>query len=194
MEKTLKNLYAAFIGESQARNRYNMYAKQAKKDGYEQISAIFEETADQEREHAKQLSKKINELYEKMGKEQEALVLEAEGNAVFGDTIANLKSAIAGENHEQEKMYPEFAKTAEEEGLVEIASQLKHIAIAEKHHEERYKKLLKEIEEGTIFKKEEDVAWLCRKCGYEHKGKTPPQKCPACKHPEGYYQIKCENY
>ena len=194
MEETLKNLHKAFIGESQARNRYAMAAKQAGKDGYDQLSAIFAETAEHEREHAKQLSKMINQLTEKAGKEQTAITVEAEGAAMFGDTATNLKNAIAGENHETTVMYPEFAKKAEEEGLPEVAQRLKSIGKAEAHHEERYSKLLKEVEAGTMFKKEEEKVWFCRKCGYEHKGAGPPPKCPACSHETMYYQIKCEDY
>ncbi len=194
MKETLENLHKAFIGESQARNRYDAFAKQAKKEGFEQIAFIFEETAEQEREHASQLRKMIAHVYEKMGKNQEAVIVEAEGNAVFGNTIENLRSAINGENHEQSIMYPEFSEKAREEGLVEIASRLLMIARAEKHHEERYNKLLGVLENNTVFSKEEDVVWVCRKCGYEHKGKNPPEKCPACLHEKGYYQLKCEQY
>jgi rubrerythrin len=194
MEETLKNLHKAFIGESQARNRYTMFAKQALKDEYDQLSAIFTETAEQEREHAKQLSKMINQLYEKMGKAQEAIILEAEGNAMFGDTVANLKGAIAGEHYETSEMYPSFAKKAEEEGLKDIAVRLRAIGKAEAHHEERYAKLLKEVEAGTMFKKDEEKEWFCRKCGYVHKGSSPPAKCPACSHEAFYYQLKCEEY
>ena len=194
MEETLKNLHKAFIGESQARNRYAMAAKQAGKDGYDQLMAIFAETAEHEREHAKQLSKMINQLTVKAGKEQGPIQIEAEGAAMFGDTATNLKNAIAGEHHETTIMYPEFAKKAEEEGLVDIAIRLKAIGKAEAHHEERYSKLLKEVEAGTMFKKEEEKTWFCRKCGYEHKGNTPPAKCPACSHETSYYQLKCEGY
>ena len=194
MEETLKNLHKAFIGESQARNRYTMAAKQALKDGYDQLSAIFTETAEQEREHAKQLSKMINQLTEKMGKEQSAIIVEAEGAAMFEDTATNLANAIAGEHFETTTMYPEFAAKAEEEGLGDIAIRLKSIGKAEAHHEERYTKLLKEVQEGTMFKKEEEKEWFCRKCGYVHKGKSPPEKCPACSHEAFYYQLKCEEY
>ncbi|MBT4870969.1 MAG: rubrerythrin family protein [Candidatus Diapherotrites archaeon] len=194
MEETLKNLHKAFAGESQARNRYTMSAKQAKKDGYEQLAAIFEETAEHEREHAKQLSKMINGLVEKMGKEQGPIQIEAEGAAMFGDTATNLKNAIAGEHFETTTMYPEFAKQAQVDGLPEIAVKLNAIGKAEAHHEERYGKLLKEVEAKTMFKKDEEKVWICRKCGYEHKGNTPPAKCPACSHETAYYQLKCEEY
>ena len=165
MEETLKNLHKAFIGESQARNRYTMAAKQAKKDGYEQLSEIFAETSEHEREHAKQLSKMINQLTEKMGKEQGPIQIEAEGAAMFGDTQANLKNAIAGENYETTTMYPEFAAKAEEEGLQDMAMRLMAIGKAEAHHEERYTKLLKEVEADTMFKKDDEKVWYCKKCG-----------------------------
>jgi len=194
MEETLKNLHKAFIGESQARNRYTMAAKQALKDGYDQVRGIFEETAEQEREHATQLSKMINQLTAKAGKEQGPIQIEAEGAAMFGDTATNLTNAIAGEHYETTTMYPEFAAKAEEEGLPDIAIRLKSIGKAEAHHEERYSKLLKEVKAGTMFKKEEEKEWFCRKCGYVHKGKNPPQKCPACSHEAFYYQLKCEEY
>jgi rubrerythrin len=194
MQKTFENLHKAFIGESQARNRYTMYAKQASKDGYDQLSAIFLETAEQEREHAKQLSKLINQLYEKLGKEKVAIEIQAEGNALFGTTQENLMGAINGENYEHTSMYPEFAKIAREEGLPEIAKRLGAIAVAERHHEERYKKILDEIKNGTIFKKSEVKTWVCRKCGYQHSGPNPPVDCPSCSHPEGYFQLKCEEF
>jgi len=194
MEETLKNLHKAFIGESQARNRYTMFAKQALKDEYDQLSAIFIDTAEQEREHAKQLSKMINQLTEKMGKEQGPIQIEAEGAAMFGNTAENLKNSIEGEHFETSEMYPTFAKQAAEDGLSDIAKRLEAIGKAEAHHEERYTKLLKQVEAGTMFKKEEEKEWFCRKCGYVHKGKNPPEKCPACSHEAFYYQLKCEDY
>jgi rubrerythrin len=194
MEETLKNLHKAFAGESQARNRYTMAAKQAKKDGYDQLSAIFTETAEHEREHAKQLSKMINQLVEKMGKEQGPIQIEAQGAAMFGSTEDNLKNAIAGENYETTTMYPEFAKQADADGLGDIAVRLRAIGNAEAHHEERYSKLLKEVQAQTMFKKDEEKVWICRKCGHEHKGSTPPGKCPACSHETGYFQLKTEEY
>jgi rubrerythrin len=136
----------------------------------------------------------IAQVCEKMGKSMETVVLEIEGNAVFGNTVENLKSAIAGENHEQTSMYPDFAKVAEEEGLIEIASRLKAIAVAEKHHEERYIKLLNVVETETVFAKKDEVTWVCRKCGYVYVGKSPPNKCTACLHDKAYYQLKCEEY
>jgi len=194
MEETLKNLHKAFIGESQARNRYTMWSKQASTDGYDQISGIFLETAEQEREHAQQLSKMINQLLAKNNKKQGPVEVEAEGAAMFGDTKTNLKNAIAGETFETTKMYPGFAKTAEEEGLHEVAGRLKAIGVAESHHAERYSKLLKVLEDKTIFKKTTAQVWVCRKCGYQHKGVSPPEKCPACSHEKGFYQLRCEEY
>lgn len=193
MEKTIKNLAAAFVGESQARNRYTRYSKIAKKEGYEQIAAIFAETADQEAEHAKWLMRLINELKEK-GADASDLKVEAEVPSVLGTTLENLKAAAEGENHEHTSMYPDFAGVAKEEGLDAIANRLLFIARAEKHHEERYKKLIANIEAGTVFKKEEEKAWVCRKCGYEHNGTNAPQECPACGHPQAYYQVKEEEY
>jgi len=187
---TLENLAKAFTGESQARNRYTMYAKVAKKEGFEQIAAIFSETAEQEREHASILFKMIQELK----KDGEELSIEAGVPTVYGTTAENLAAAIAGEHYETSSMYPEFAKIAESEGLAQIAGKLRMIAKAEEHHEERYQKLLKEVEANTVFQKEEDTWWYCRECGYMHFGKRPPEKCPACDHPQAYYQVKSENY
>ena len=190
MEKTIKNLAAAFIGESQARNRYSIYAKVAKNEGYEQISEIFTLTADQEREHAKWLMRMIKELKE----ENDDILLEASCPNVVGNTEENLQAAIDGENHEHESMYPEFAATAREEGLDKVADRLEAIAKAEAHHEERYQKLIKELKNSSIFKKVETKSWVCRKCGFEHSGEEAPMTCPACAHPQAYFQIKCETY
>lgn len=195
MEKTIENLTKAFIGESQARNRYSMYAKIAKNEGYEQISAIFEETADQEREHAKQLFKMINELKKESGKNKfEEIIVEASAPTTLGDTLTNLKAAAAGENHEYENMYPEFSSIAKEEGLGKISARLMAIAKAEAHHEERYLKFINNLENSSVFKKEDESEWVCRKCGYAHTGKNAPERCPACDHPVAYYQIKAEQY
>jgi len=195
MQKTIENLAKAFIGESQARNRYSMYAKIAKNEGYEQISAIFEETADQEKEHAKQLFKMINELKKESGENKyEEIMVEASAPTTLGTTTENLKAAIGGEHYEYESMYPEFSTTAKEEGLEKISARLRHIAKAEAHHEERYLKLLANLENNTTFKKESEVEWVCRKCGYTHAGNNAPERCPACDHPAAYYQIKSEQY
>lgn len=194
MKKTLENLSKAFIGESQARNRYTLYSKTAKKEGYEQLADIFLVTADNEREHAKWLFRLIQELKEDSGEDLEALTVEAEAPLILGTTADNLIAAIAGEHYEYSEMYPEFADVAEDEGLDDIAVRLRAIGRAEEHHEERYKKLLEEVEVGAMFKKDEEVKWICRKCGYVHTGMQPPEKCPACDHPTKYYEILCEQY
>ena len=193
MEETLKNLTKAFIGESQARNRYTFYAKVAKKEGYEQIAEIFLLTADNEKEHAKKLFDHIQELKEKLG-DNEEINVEATAPTIYNTTIDNLKASIKGEHFEFTEMYPEFAKTAEEQGLQEIANRMTAIAKAEQHHEERYEKILKELEAGTIFKKQEEITWVCRECGYTHTGKDALEKCPSCDHEKAFQQILCEKY
>ncbi len=194
MKETIKNLTKAFIGESQARNRYSFYAKVARKQGYEQIAEIFLTTAEQEKEHAKRLFEHINELKKDSGENLEKIKIEAIAPTTLGDVAENLKAAIAGENYEYTDMYPGFAKTAGEEDLPKIAARLKAIAVAEKHHEERYKKLLKEVEAGTVFKKEKEIEWTCRECGYVHFGIEAPEQCPSCDHKQSFYQVKCEEY
>jgi len=189
MKKTLENLTKAFVGESQARNRYTFYAKIAKKEGYEQIAEIFLITADNEKEHAKRLFEHIQEL-----KESDEINIETTAPLVYGNTLENLKAAAKGENYEYTEMYPEFAKIAEEEGLDVISARLKAIANAEEHHEQRFKKLIAEVEGNTVFSKKEEVEWVCRECGYTHKGNNPPEKCPSCDHPKSFYQVKSENY
>jgi len=193
MEITIKNLAKAFIGESQARNRYTFYSKIARNEGFEQIAEIFLITADNEREHASWLMKLINQLKEK-GSNYDSIQVEAEVLTIRGTTAQNLKSAIGGENYEHTKMYPGFADEAEREGLPEIAQRLRAIATAEKHHEERFQKALKEIEAGTVFKKESEIWWVCRECGYVHFGKEAPKQCPSCDHAQSFYQRKCEEY
>jgi rubrerythrin len=194
MDKTLKNLAKAFCGESQARNRYTMYAKVARKEGYEQIAEVFMMSADNEREHASWLFKLINQLQTKSGKAGEKIVVEAEVPTVYGTTEENLKAAIAGENYEHTQMYPEFARTADEEGLPDIAQRLLAIAKAEEHHENRYQKILEVIEADAVFSKAADTWWVCRECGYIHFGKNPPSVCPSCDHDRAFYQIRCEKY
>jgi len=193
-KETIKNLVKAFIGESQARNRYTFYAKIARKEGYEQIAEIFSITAENEKEHASTLFKLINELRKEGGEELNEIKVEVSAPLVLGNTVDNLKAAIAGENYEYTKMYPEFADIAEKEGYPEIAAKLRAIAKAEEHHEERFKKLLKEVEAGTVFKKDEEVWWVCRECGYVHYGREPPEKCPSCGHSKSFFQLKCEEY
>lgn len=194
MNQTIQNISKAFIGESQARNRYSYYAKVAQKEGYEQIGDIFLATAENERIHAKRLFEHLTEMMKDEKKKIDAVKVEAEAPVAYGTTIDNLKAAITGENHEHSVMYPEFAKIAEKEGFPKLAARMRSIAVAEQHHEERYKKLLKELEVGTVFKKQKETWWVCRECGYMHFGKAPPAKCPACDHPPAFYQVKCEEY
>ena len=188
--ETINNLTKAFIGESQARNRYTFYSKVAKKEGFEQVAEIFSLTAENEREHAKWLLRMIKGL----NKNNDNINVEVSVPTTLGGTIENLKAAIAGEHYEHTEMYPKFADVAEKEGFPEIAKRLRSIAIAEKHHEERYKMLLNELEKDTFFKKQKKVYWVCRKCGYIHYGEKPPEKCPSCGHPKAYFQVKCEEY
>ena len=166
----------------------------AKNEGFEQIAEIFLITTENEKEHASWLFKLINELKKQSNEKLDEIKLEAVAPTTLGSTLENLKAAIAGENYEYTKMYPEFADVAEKEGFPEIAARLRAIAKAEEHHEERYKKLLKEVEAGTVFKKKKEVWWVCRECGYVHFGKQPPEKCPSCDHERSFYQIKCEEY
>ena len=193
MQETIKNLAAAFTGESQARNRYNIYAKVARDEGYEQIASIFEETSNQERTHAKKLMEMIQQLKNKDLHYPEIEVTASVPN-VWDTTAENLKAAIAGEHFEQSEMYPSFAAKADEENLPEIASRLRAIAKAEEHHEARYGKLLDLIEQDIVFKRAEKTWWCCRECGYIHEGTEPPKVCPACAHPQAFYQIMAENY
>ena len=194
MKRTIENLTKAFIGESQARNRYSFYAKIAKKEGFEQIAEIFLLTAENEKEHAKWFFRLINQLKNKSEEQIDEITTNAGTLTTLGSTAENLKSAITGENYERTEMYPEFADVAEEEGFPEIAHRLRAIAIAERHHEERFKKLLEEVEKNTVFKKEKKVYWVCRKCGYIHEGEEPPEECPSCGHPKSYFELKCEEY
>ncbi|AEH07567.1 rubrerythrin [Methanothermococcus okinawensis] len=195
MKETITNLIKAYIGESLARNRYTCYAKIAKSEGYEQISEIFLLTAENEREHGKWLFYLITELKKKYNIGGDSLkVDDIEVPVVLGNTAENLKASIEGEHYENTEMYPTFAEIAEKEGLNDIAERLRAIAIAEKHHEERFKKLLKEIENEAVFKKNKEVEWVCRKCGYVHVGEEPPKECPSCSHPTKYFEILCEKY
>lgn len=173
--KTEENLKTAFSGESQARNRYTFFASQAKKEGYEQIAAIFEETANNEKEHAKLWFKLLN-------------------GGTVGKTDENLKAAAAGENYEWTDMYKHMADTADEEGFHDIARTMRQIAEVEKTHEERYLKLLKNVEENLVFQCAEETVWVCRNCGYVYVGKEAPAVCPACKHPRAYFERKATNY
>ena len=183
--QTEKNLLMAFAGESQARNRYTFFASVAKKEGYEQIAAIFEETANQEKEHAKLLFKLMQ------GGAVEITCTYPAG--VISTTFENLKAAAAGENEEWTEMYPNFADTAEKEGFPEIARIMRHIAIAEKGHEERYRKLSSRIEQGDVFSRNEPIEWQCRNCGYIHEGIEAPENCPACAHPQAHFEPMKQN-
>lgn len=167
MSKTEKNLMAAFAGESQARNKYDYFAKVARKEGYHYIASIFEETAENEMQHAKEELKMAGGI---------------------GDTIANLKEAIAGEDYEVKTMYPDMAKDADEEGNKEAAILFRMIAKVEAEHRDRFKRMLEMVENGTVYKREEKTKWKCSKCGYVHEGKEPPPKCPCCKHPKEYFE------
>lgn len=171
--KTEKNLWTAFAGESQARNKYTYFASAAKKEGYEQISAIFTETAENEKEHAKLWFKALGEL---------------------GDTPANLKAAAAGEHYEWTEMYKEFAETAREEGFAVLAAQFEGVAKIEKHHEERYNKLAANVANGEVFERVTETMWKCRNCGHLYFGKKAPVKCPVCSHPQSYFEVDAENY
>ena len=173
--KTLENLKTAFAGESQARNKYSYFASKAKKDGYEQIAAIFEETANNEKEHAKMWYKLIN------------------GGSV-SDTMTNLAAAAEGENYEWTEMYDEFAKVAEEEGFANIAKMFRGVAEIEKHHEERFRKLLQNINDELVFTNDGDTIWICRNCGHIHIGPKAPEVCPVCSHPQSYFERKANNY
>ncbi len=195
MDKTIKNLIKAYIGECQARNRYDFYSKIAKKEGYPQISEIFLETSEQEKVHAKRLFEHIQELKEKLGKDKNVEInVEASCPTTYGNTIENLQSSINGEHYENSEMYPEFAKIAEEERLEHISKRLKAIAKAEENHEDKYQRLLNHLKEGTFFKREDETVWVCIECGYIHVGKEPPEECPSCKHPKGYFKIKNKEY
>lgn len=187
--KTAENLLKSFVNESQAAIRYEYYASQAKKDGYVQIQNIFFETARNEKQHGKRFYKFLNkELIGENG--------DITGNypIQLGDTLANLKSAAAGENEEHTDMYPEFARIAREEGFEEIAKVFESVAVAEKAHETRYRKLIENIEQGKVFKRGEVYIWKCDNCGYLHEGTEPPQVCPACDHPIDHFEIFVENY
>lgn len=182
--KTATNLMTAFMGECQARNRYTFYASTAKKEGYVQIQNIFLETANQEKEHAKRLYKFLNEDIP-----GETVDIEFTAPVVFGTTAENLKAAAAGENDEWTEMYPTFADVADEEGFPKIAAVMRNIAIAEKHHEDRYLKLLKEVEAAGVFKKDKSVQWKCNNCGFIYEGVEAPAICPACNHPQAYFEV-----
>ncbi|GKT10199.1 rubrerythrin [Desulforhabdus sp. TSK] len=184
--ETEKNLLAAFAGESQARNRYTYFASQAKKDGLVQIAAIFEETANQEKEHAKRFFKFLEG--------GEVMVTAGFPAGVIGGTLENLKAAAAGERHEHTDLYPGFAAVAEKEGFGDIAEVFRYVSVAEKQHEKRYLDLARNIETGKVFKRDKAVVWRCINCGYLHEGAEAPDSCPACAHPQAYYELLGENW
>ena len=184
--ETEKNLLKAFAGESQARNRYTFFASRAKKEGFEQISAIFKETADNEKEHA--------EIFFKYLEGGSVEIQAAYPAGRIGTTEENLEASVEGENEEWSKLYPEFEKVAKEEGFENIAESFREIAEVEEEHEKRYRKLLKNIKEKEVFKKDKVIKWKCRNCGYIHEGEEAPDLCPACKHAKSYYEVWVENY
>jgi len=184
--QTEKNLLAAFAGESQVRTRYTFFASRAKKEGYEQISAIFQETADNEKEHAELFFKHL-----------EGGMVEIKATypaGTIGSTEENLEEAAEGENLEWGTLYPNFAEVAEEEGFKEIARTFRGVAIVEKYHERRYRKLLANVQQGKVFKRDDSTKWKCRNCGYVYEGKEAPEECPICAHARSYFEIWCENY
>ncbi|MEO0021034.1 MAG: rubrerythrin [candidate division WOR-3 bacterium] len=184
--RTEKNIITAFAGESQARNRYTYFASKARDEGYIQIAQIFEETANQEKEHAKRLFKLL---------EGGMVEVKAEFPAgIIGSTAENLKAAADGEHYEWSQMYPEFAQVAEQEGFGNIAAIFRAIAVAEKQHEKRYQELKENIERGRVFRREKPVVWRCINCGYLHEGTEAPEVCPSCAHPQGYFEILGENW
>jgi rubrerythrin len=184
--RTEKNLLAAFAGESQARNRYSYAASAAKKEGFEQIAAIFLETAEQEKQHAKRFFRFLE------GGAVEIVAAYPAGT--IGTTAGNLRAAAEGEHEEHTKLYPEFARIAREEGFPQVAAQFTLTANAEAHHEERYRLLLKNVEASTVFKKSAPVKWVCRECGYIHEGPEAPKTCPCCDHPQAFYQVLTDTY
>lgn len=184
--RTEKNLLTSFAGESQARMRYNYFASKAKKEGFEKVAVIFEETANQEKEHAKRMFKFLE------GGNTEITATYPAG--MISDTLENLKAAAAGEHEEWTEAYPEFARIADEEGFADIAEMYRRIAIAEKHHEERYNAFIKDLENSGMFAKDREVTWRCLNCGYIHTGKEAPEKCPACEHPQAYFEVLNTNW
>ena len=184
--RTEVNLMAAFAGESQARNRYTYFASQARSDGYMQIADVFEETANQEKEHAKRFFKFLP------GGDAQVQAMFPAG--VIGTTAENLRAAAGGEHHEWSELYPSFAQVARDEGFKEIASVFQFISVAEKQHEKRYLGLLSNVETGAVFKREQSVVWRCRNCGYLHQSKGAPAMCPACAHPQAHFELLAENW
>ncbi|NLP48401.1 MAG: rubrerythrin family protein [Clostridiales bacterium] len=189
--KTVANLMKAFAGESQARNRYTYYASVANKEGYKQIRDVFQETADHEKEHAKRFYKFLLAGLDEL---PASILVEAEYPVAQGNTLDNLKAAAMGEKEEWDELYPAFADIADEEGFPEIAEAFRSISISEKYHEDRYNKLIANIENETTFKKKETIVWKCGNCGYLHEGEEAIDECPACIHPQGHFQVYTEPY
>jgi len=184
--KTEKNLLAAFAGESQARTRYSFFASAAKKEGYEQVGAVFQQTSDEEKEHAK--------IFFKQLKGGNVEITAAYPAGIIGSTKENLRAAAEGEKHEWGELYPGFASVAEKEGFGEAARLFRQVGKVEAYHERRYAKLLANLEKDEVFKKDTPVKWYCRNCGYVHEGRAAPMKCPVCDHPQSYFELYCENY
>jgi len=196
MKETAKKLFTAFVGESQARNRYTFFSKIAKKKGYVIISKIFLETADQEREHGSWFYKMLQGLKKEEPFDEMKVLPEADFPTTHGTTVENLKSAIAGENMEWQTLYPDIAETADKEGYPDIAKRVRAIMVAEKHHSNRYEKLLKLVGDDAFFKRGKKVVWVCMECGYEVEMDELPKEfvCPSCSHPRAYYRKKCEEF
>ncbi|MFX1390173.1 MAG: rubrerythrin [Promethearchaeota archaeon] len=196
MKETPKKLYTAYVGESQARNRYNYFAKQAKKEDFVLISKIFDETSDQEKEHGSWFYKMLQNFKKEEKFDEMKVLPDAEFPTTLGNTIENLKSAIAGENMEWQTLYPDIVETAEKEGYPDIAKRVRAIIKAEKHHSERYGKLLKLVGDDAFFKRGKKIIWVCMECGYEVEMDELPAdfKCPSCDHPRAYYRKKCEDF
>jgi rubrerythrin len=196
MKETAKKLYTAYVGESQARNRYNYFSKIAKKEGYALVSRIFDETSDQEKEHGSWFYKMLQGFKKEDSFDEMKVIPEAEFPTTLGTTIENLKSAIAGENMEWQTLYPDIVETAEKEGYLDIAKRVRAIIKAEKHHSERYGKLLKLVGDDAFFKRGKKVVWVCMECGYEVEMDHLQEdfKCPSCDHPRAYYRKKCEDF
>lgn len=194
MSATLENLAKAFVGESQARNRYTIYSSIARKEGLLQISDIFLATAEQEKEHAERFFKMLQIVKEKTGEAVSRIDIPTTVLSTLGDTLTNLETAIAGEHEEYSMLYPAFAQVAQDEGYPQVANRIRSIIKAEIHHEERYIQLHEQLKAGSLYKKPQKIHRVCSKCGYIHNGETPPTKCPACDHEANYFQVLCETY
>ena len=194
MGKTIENLAKAFTGESQARNRYSIYASIARKEGYLQISDIFLLTAENEKEHAERFFKMLQSVKEKEWIDEPRIDIPTTTLSTLGDTLTNLETAAGGEHEEYSLLYPEFAQTAQDEWYPEVANRIRSIMKAEMHHEERYIKLHEQLKAWSLYKKPQKIHRVCSKCGYVHNGETPPKKCPSCDHEANYFEVQCETY